>query len=460
MDIELDGSPKSKSNSLSIRLTESAVFLTTDGHTPARGSEQRSTLLRGLLILQLVKPTKIKSIDVELTATASSSWPEGDTLSNLLLFLYLLIILNLGIGARRIEVIEEHRVFHASNLFFRAGKSHRRTASIGPGISYNNTDIDDDLDLLSYSNGTPIRNTSSTASTSNTNNEVNSLPQTSTPTPSRSRSRSFFPRIPYNRRMSIDASQFRNMSLDNPDDAPRHLNTSQLPPIPPYSPFTPPVMASDASDFRTAHGVNNTNLIHSVSDDRPPASSVPSLENSRHSPYATFRGSYIYLFSFPTLIVKIYFISGRAISPSRSRHEDMIPEDDTVDAEHPILPTNPSSLTLTSPPSSPTSIPVDSHSPTTPRGRKRFSFSSVSNVFIDAVRASSPRSRTGRFAQSRERGSENGRERSIDTPIRGDRRGRTMERGGGDHVIVNEDIEKDTKHVKEKGRGIIAMMLG
>jgi hypothetical protein len=35
-----------------------------------------------------------------------------------------------------------------------------------------------------------------------------------------------------------------------------------------------------------------------------------------------------------------------------------------------------------------------------------------------------------------------------------------MERGGGDHVILNEDIEKDTKHVKEKGRGIIAMMLG
>lgn len=80
-------------------------------------------------------------------------------------------------------------------------------------------------------------------------------------------------------------------------------------------------------------------------------------------------------------------------------------------------------------------------------------------MFIDAVRASSPRSRTGRFAQSRERGSENDRERSVDTPIR-DRRGRTMERGGGDHVIVNGDIEKDSKHVKEKGRGIIAMVLG
>jgi hypothetical protein len=80
-------------------------------------------------------------------------------------------------------------------------------------------------------------------------------------------------------------------------------------------------------------------------------------------------------------------------------------------------------------------------------------------VFIDAVRASSPRSRTGRFAQSRERGPEKDRERSADTPIR-DRRGRTMERG--DHVMLNGDhaSEKDSKHVKEKGRGIIAMVLG
>ena len=79
-------------------------------------------------------------------------------------------------------------------------------------------------------------------------------------------------------------------------------------------------------------------------------------------------------------------------------------------------------------------------------------------MFIDAVRASSPRA--GRLAQSRERRPENDiRERSVDTPIR-DRRGRTMERGGGDHVIVNGDIEKDSKQVKEKGRGFIAMVLG
>lgn len=156
------------------------------------------------------------------------------------------------------------------------------------------------------------------------------------------------------------------------------------------------------------------------------------------------------------------FISGRATSPS-SRHEDVIPEDDTVDVDPPnlrLMPATPSSPALTSPPTSPTSILVDNQSPLTPRGRKRFSFSSVSNVFIDAVRASSPRSRTGRFTQSRERGYERDRERSVDTPIR-NRRGRTMERGGGDHVISNGDIEKDSKHALiEKGRGIIAMVLG
>lgn len=35
-----------------------------------------------------------------------------------------------------------------------------------------------------------------------------------------------------------------------------------------------------------------------------------------------------------------------------------------------------------------------------------------------------------------------------------------MERGGGDHVILNGENEKECKHVKEKGRGIIAMVLG
>ena len=212
--------------------------------------------------------------------------------------------LNPGIGARRLEITEEHRVYHASTLFFLATKSHtRRAASIGPGISYNRMDIDDDWDVSSH---TPIHNSPSTASTSNTSNELNTVRQLSTPTPSRSqsRSRSFFQRIPNPRRMSLDASQFQRLSLDEPDEAPRHLNTNQLPPIPPYSPFTPPAMTSDTSHYLTAHGVN-TNLIHSISNDRPPASPVPSLESSRHSPYSSFRGSYFFFSFLPTSVLKI-----------------------------------------------------------------------------------------------------------------------------------------------------------
>ena len=69
-----------KKNSLSISLTESAVFLRHDGPTgrPHRNAETRSSLVRGLLILELAKPTKISSIELELTATAATAWPEGE----------------------------------------------------------------------------------------------------------------------------------------------------------------------------------------------------------------------------------------------------------------------------------------------------------------------------------------------------------------------------------------------
>lgn len=63
-------------NTLSIRLAESAVFLRTNDFT-GRSRDSRPALLRGLLVLDLVKPTKISSIELELTAKTSTSWPEG-----------------------------------------------------------------------------------------------------------------------------------------------------------------------------------------------------------------------------------------------------------------------------------------------------------------------------------------------------------------------------------------------
>ncbi|KAL1746644.1 hypothetical protein HDZ31DRAFT_33689 [Schizophyllum fasciatum] len=79
-------------------------------------------MLRGLLILDLVKPTKISSIELELSAKASTAWPEG-------------------VGARRVEVSETHKVFCATTVYFRASADGpRRGASVGPGIILNDDD--------------------------------------------------------------------------------------------------------------------------------------------------------------------------------------------------------------------------------------------------------------------------------------------------------------------------------
>ncbi|KAK7472450.1 hypothetical protein VKT23_000565 [Stygiomarasmius scandens] len=102
-------------NCLNIRLAESAVFLrTNDTSGRNRYNDSRPTMLRGLLTLELVKPTRISSIQLELQAKSATAWPEG-------------------VGAHRTDVTEVHKVFSSTQALFRAGPS-RRTASIGPGI--------------------------------------------------------------------------------------------------------------------------------------------------------------------------------------------------------------------------------------------------------------------------------------------------------------------------------------
>lgn len=68
---------KKNLNPLSIRLTESAVFLRSDGAGRRRGGGSRPSMLRGLLTLDLSKPTRITSIEMELQAKAVTAWPEG-----------------------------------------------------------------------------------------------------------------------------------------------------------------------------------------------------------------------------------------------------------------------------------------------------------------------------------------------------------------------------------------------
>lgn len=276
-----DSKKAKQSSQLTIRLTESAVFLPTDGIPTRRGStlpDPRNAVLRGLLILELVKPTKITSIDVELTAVTSTAWPEG-TLGQSLCSLaprFDFAPSRVGIGARRIDVTEEHRVFYASTTFFNASKAHptRRTASIGPGVALsgiNDSPYIDDEDVFadedaylhteshildahisrSRSRGGDIgrhhrllgslRPHAEEPQAGPSNYAQSAFVYPNRPAPvqhdtSTSSQWSFpEPRPNANRRMSIDTGQLRPTSVYESYHHQSPLG-EELPPIPPYSP--------------------------------------------------------------------------------------------------------------------------------------------------------------------------------------------------------------------------------
>jgi len=72
-------------STLTIRLTESAVFLNAgDMHRSRSASDIPGppSMLRGLLTLHLVKPTRITSIEIKLEGKSCTLWPEGEYASN------------------------------------------------------------------------------------------------------------------------------------------------------------------------------------------------------------------------------------------------------------------------------------------------------------------------------------------------------------------------------------------
>jgi len=155
-----------KNNAVTIRLTESAVFLQSGGSRSL--SRSRPSLLRGLLVLDLPKPTKIKSIELELIGKTANSWPEGKYDRNPE-FPTANIICRTGIGARRTEITEEHDVHRVSTVYFRAERLEtRRGSSLGSGPaselertpSYtprdNSDDVESIIDPLSV-RGRPVR---------------------------------------------------------------------------------------------------------------------------------------------------------------------------------------------------------------------------------------------------------------------------------------------------------------
>ena len=117
---------------LSIRLTESVVFLRTPDTYSRRHlvqSDAPESVVRGLLTLELQKPTRISSIEIELVANSNNNWSEG-------------------VGSRRFDVIEVHKLYAANTVFF-AAASNRRPHSLGSVLDEANQD-----DTITPRNGT------------------------------------------------------------------------------------------------------------------------------------------------------------------------------------------------------------------------------------------------------------------------------------------------------------------
>ncbi|KAI6046634.1 hypothetical protein EDC04DRAFT_2629047 [Pisolithus marmoratus] len=118
-------------SALSIRLTEPFVFLRTNdpsGHHPPDSADSPG-LVRGLVTLNLAKPTRISSIEVELQAVVTTAVTEG-------------------IGPRRLDVTDDRTIYSTKTTCFRADDHSfaRRTTSVGPGLFLSNAnDYDQEL---------------------------------------------------------------------------------------------------------------------------------------------------------------------------------------------------------------------------------------------------------------------------------------------------------------------------
>ncbi|KAF9486001.1 hypothetical protein BDN70DRAFT_916541 [Pholiota conissans] len=468
-----------KSNSLSIRLTESAVFLPTD-NTPLRRNtripDSRNATLRGLLILDLVKPTKISKIDIELFATTSTAWPEG-------------------IGARRIDVTEDHRVFYASTVYFNGGKKpSRRTASIGPGVSYSNYrhygDFDEDIPAegdgefeedWDDNDMAPLPDTNQPRLTLNTTNNPNpTIPETESRTGDFSDSRLVYPNetvrpqsvhredttssnstgrshysFPYinssrfaHRRLSADVSQYHAMPISSTT----HESTAsgqgtqadleQLAPIPPYSPYpasthelvgVPDTPASPAGpagpaqsleEFRNSLQSNlRSSQVFSSESGSPASGSALSLQSGQQHDQSLSRHTSTHG-AIPESLENEETASRRSWMSHSQRHRSASSSRTRPDRyqSQPRSPLPPIQAQGAPPPDPHSSAPSPNGTDRE-RGRRRFSFT---HLFMR-----SPSPRTSGFGLSLERASHN-RESSVDvepSPSRSARRrGRTVER--------------------------------
>ncbi|KAG7449723.1 uncharacterized protein BT62DRAFT_1002041 [Guyanagaster necrorhizus] len=390
-----------KKNNLSIRLTESAVFLRTDdasGRNP--NSDSRPSVLRGLLILELARPTKITSIDLKLQATSSTAWPEG-------------------FGSRRVDVTEDNKVFSVSTVLFNAGPPPRRTMSVGPGLTgYKDQafdEYDDDyLDPASHSEDALYM-----AVTANANRYLRAQ-----------------------RRVSVDSSYRRNPQSYDAD-------------IPPYSLYAPssssgslttPSHSSPSVERPTLSPAHSAGHLETV--DENPANTLIGLRNTLRPDLSRGRGSPSRALPPNPPTIHSSSSSLRSWQPisrdgSRSRR---------VSIDEPFE--SGPSTTQNSPQLSPLRVPslLDTRSPSESRGRRkvsRFSLASVSNAIMDVVRSTSPRKGFGVGSRSTER----------DFPLdETSYRGRTREKAKP--LLTANDNNVERSHSRQKGWSTERLTLG
>ncbi|OJA18855.1 hypothetical protein AZE42_05236 [Rhizopogon vesiculosus] len=394
-------------NTVCIRLTESVVFLRTSDPTGRDRIQDDAPpgMVRGLLTLNIVKPTRISNIEIELQGKATTSSFEG-------------------VGARRIEVTEQHKVFSASTVLFQAGPlpSNRRTASVGPGLPGPDHDPDEVRFRREHS---PVSN----------------LQHPNVP-PLHARSASVDPRY----FSSATSGRFPgdNTPVQRDIQAPRHQDSIYLP-TPPYS---PPTNGFSFADHRPSPA-------HSRSGSISQTSSLPKLEESPAQTLEDLRralmnnieanqsssGLHGPLHTPPT--------AGSSASSIHSYHDRSLSRRPSIegiseDARFSPGQTSRFNSPTRSPPAGHRSGSVVSNATATHmhddthRGRKhaRFSFSAVANAIdtmVEHVRSRSPRAESQRRSMSRHHDGDS-------------ERGRTLDRGKGKLPDLLLDENERHKH--------------
>ena len=174
----------------------------------------------------------------------------------------MVILRVIGIGSQRIEIAEEHKIFSASTVFFRAeaSPSSRRTASIGPGLVSHNDE--EELDQYIDDDPTPRNGRVDPSDHS----EVVTSPQ------------ALFNARP--RRVSADYSHFQRNYFS-------HDESYLLPQTPPYTPAT----SSRASAFNQPSFNNTSSGNTSDGDESEETYALEAFRNTSHSGLESRRSS-------------------------------------------------------------------------------------------------------------------------------------------------------------------------